>query len=248
VHLYGQCAEMSQISAVAKAHGLFVIEDAAQAIGAQYQGKAAGTMSDIGCFSFFPSKNLGAFGDAGLVTTQNPELYQRLKMLRVHGAREKYYHDSIGGNFRIDALQAAVLRVKLRYLEGWSEGRQKNARRYRELFAERGCAASGALVEPGKIALPLEAQQRRHIYNQFVVRAANRDKLLKHLRDCQIGCEVYYPVPLHLQQCFTSCGYAQGSLPVSEAAADETLAIPVYPELKEEQLRIVVDAVCAGLG
>jgi dTDP-4-amino-4,6-dideoxygalactose transaminase len=224
VHLYGQCAEMDQINAVASKHGLKVIEDAAQALGSEYHSKRAGGLGDVGCFSFFPSKNLGAFGDAGLVTTNDSELYEQLKLLRVHGGKEKYYHDFIGGNFRIDALQAAVLRVKLKHLDSWTRGRQHNAERYRQLLTD------------STVTLPSESKNRRHIYNQFVIRTENRDPLLKQLREAQIGCEIYYPVPLHLQKCFSYLEYSMGDLPQSEIAAKETLALPIFPELREDEL------------
>lgn len=249
VHLYGQCAEMGPILEIAKRRGLLVIEDAAQAIGSEYQGRRAGSIGDIGCFSFFPSKNLGGFGDGGLVTTNDERLYERLKMLRVHGGRKKYYHDEVGGNFRLDALQAAVLRVKLRYLDGWSERRKANAESYRRLFAARGILCSGAgcsQPKAGTICAPAELAERRHIYNQFVIRSAKRDALWETLRSRKIGAEVYYPVPLHLQTCFAYLGGKAGDLPESERAAAETLALPIFPELTALQLEAVADAVALG--
>jgi dTDP-4-amino-4,6-dideoxygalactose transaminase len=234
VHLYGQMAEMDPIMEVARRRNLIVIEDAAQAIGSEYKGRRAGSIGDFGCFSFFPSKNLGAFGDGGLVTALDEALAARVRQLRNHGDGPKYYHKFIGGNFRLDALQAAVLRVKLPYLDQWTEGRQRNAGRYRALFA----AADLPVVE-----LPPESPERRHIYNQFVIRVPRRDDLITHLRELQIGCEVYYPVPLHLQECFAYLGYKIGDFPASEAAANETLALPIYPELTEAQQATVVEAV-----
>ncbi|NCC37396.1 MAG: DegT/DnrJ/EryC1/StrS family aminotransferase, partial [Chloroflexia bacterium] len=223
VHLFGQMADMEPIMGIAEYHGLYVIEDAAQAIGAEYRGRRAGSIGHMGCFSFFPSKNLGGFGDGGMVTTNDPKLAERIRLLRGHGAHPKYYHRLIGGNFRLDALQAAVLRVKLKYLDGWTAARQHNAERYRQLFS-----AAGA-----NIGLPQDAGYGRHIYNQFVIRSTRRDELMAHLKAHQIGCEIYYPIPLHIQECFASLGYEVGSFPASEDAAEEVLAIPVYPELGE---------------
>ena len=235
VHLYGQCADMDPILDLAREYRLTVIEDAAQAIGAVYRGRKAGSMGAYGCFSFFPSKNLGAFGDGGMVTTGTDADVQLLTDLRNHGARPKYMHRIIGGNFRLDALQAAVLGVKLTHLDAWTEGRQRNAARYRRLFEDRG------LLE--EIGLP-EAREERHIYNQFVIRVPEkRDDLRAHLAEAEIGTEVYYPVPLHLQECFQYLGYGDGDFPESERAARETLALPIYPELTDEQLVMVVDAI-----
>jgi dTDP-4-amino-4,6-dideoxygalactose transaminase len=240
VHLYGQVAHMDPIMEIARRHRLYVIEDAAQAIGAEYRGRRAGSIGDFGCFSFFPSKNLGGFGDGGMITAQDPELAHRARLLRNHGAEPKYYHKVVGGNFRLDALQAAVLRVKLKYLDGWTAGRQRNAARYRALFAERNLAGTGGVV------LPVEEPQRRHIYNQFVIRTAQRDAVIAAFKARQIGHEIYYPVPLHRQECFAELGYAEGSLPESEAAATETLALPIYGELTEDMQATVVDAVAAA--
>jgi dTDP-4-amino-4,6-dideoxygalactose transaminase len=234
VHLYGQMAEMDPIMDIARRHNLIVIEDAAQAIGSEYHGHRAGSMGDFGCFSFFPSKNLGGFGDGGLVTALDEALAARVRQLRNHGDGPKYYHKFVGGNFRLDALQAAVLRVKLPYLDQWTEGRQRNAARYRALFASADLQTVG---------LPTESPERRHIYNQFVIRVSRRDELIAHLRERQIGCEVYYPVPLHLQECFAYLGHKTGDFPACEAAANETLALPIYPELTEAQQATVVDAV-----
>jgi dTDP-4-amino-4,6-dideoxygalactose transaminase len=234
VHLYGQSADMDPLMAIARGHRLKVIEDAAQAIGTEYsKGVRAGTIGDVGCFSFFPSKNLGAFGDAGLCTTNDPELAERLRVLRVHGGKPKYFHALIGGNFRIDELQAAVLRVKLKYLDGWTQGRQRNAAYYDEAFAGLG----------EKLRTPLAVAGYRHIFNQYVVRAQNRDALKARLAERGIGSEIYYPVPLHLQQCFAYLNYRAGDFPQSERAAAETLALPVYPELTQAQLAHVAATV-----
>jgi dTDP-4-amino-4,6-dideoxygalactose transaminase len=233
VHLYGQSADMDPLMNIAGEYRLKVIEDAAQAIGTTYKnGIHAGTFGDVGCFSFFPSKNLGAFGDAGLCTTNQPELAERMRVLRVHGGKPKYYHALIGGNFRIDELQAAVLRVKLKYLDGWTEGRQRNAAYYDKAFAAAGLGS--------KLRTPLAMPGYRHIFNQYVVRVQNREALRARLTERGIGTEIYYPVPLHVQQCFAYLGYRAGDFPHSELAATETLALPIYPELAEAQLAHVV--------
>jgi dTDP-4-amino-4,6-dideoxygalactose transaminase len=237
VHLYGQCADMDELLEIAARRGLTVIEDAAQAIGSEYRGRRAGSMGRYGCFSFFPSKNLGAAGDGGMVVTGDAAAAEKLRMLRNHGMSPKYYHAILGGNFRFDTLQAAVVNVKFPHLDAWSAGRQANAARYRRLFGEAGLA-QGDLVR-----LPGEAPQRRHIYNQFVIRAERRDELLAHLKQCDVGTEIYYPVPLHLQKCFAYCGGRAGDYPVSEAAAKETLALPIYPELSDEQAAYAVDCI-----
>lgn len=237
VHLYGQMADMEPVMAVAERHGLAVIEDAAQAIGAEYRGRRAGSIGHLGCFSFFPSKNLGGIGDGGMVTTNDAALADRVKLLRGHGARPKYHHKVVGGNFRLDAIQAAVLRVKLGYLDQWTAGRQRNAQSYRRLFAESGLAGEGL------VSLPVDAGYGRHIYNQFVIRSERRDELAHHLKQAQIGTEVYYPVPMHLQECFADLGLSVGAFPQSEAAARETLALPIYPELTEGMLARVVDEI-----
>lgn len=230
VHLYGQMAEMDPIMEIANRHNLYVIEDAAQAIGAEYKGQRAGSIGHLGCFSFFPSKNLGGIGDGGMVVTNDAELADKVKLLRGHGARPKYYHQVVGGNFRLDAVQAAVLRVKLKYLDQWTMGRRRNAARYRQLFAEAGTS----------VELPHDASYGRHIYNQFVIRTDRRDVLMAHLKARQIGIEVYYPVPMHLQRCFMVLGYRIGDFPNSESAAQETLALPIYPELNHSHLQAVV--------
>jgi len=234
VHLYGQCADMEPIKKIAEDWNLLIIEDAAQAIGAEYEGRRAGSFGEFGCFSFFPSKNLGAFGDGGIVTTGSKDLYEKMKVLRAHGSKPKYYHKLIGGNFRLDALQAAIVSVKLPYLDQWSTSRRENAQIYRRLFAAAGL---------DRIHMPLE-RESRHIYNQFVIQVPEkRDGLRRHLLENQIGTEVYYPVPLHLQECFAFLGYRKGDFPISEAAADHTLALPIYPELTDDQLAYVVDKI-----
>jgi dTDP-4-amino-4,6-dideoxygalactose transaminase len=234
VHLYGQMADMTALMKVAGERGIPVVEDACQAIGAQQQGRQAGSIGVAGCFSFFPSKNLGAFGDAGLVTTNDARLGHELKLLRNHGAEPKYFHKRIGGNFRLDALQAAVLRVKLPHLDGWTEARRANARRYDTLFAEAGLAP--------KVTLPRETPGYRHIFNQYIVRVPNRDRVRAHLAEHGIGTEIYYPVPFHLQECFASLGHRRGDFPHAEQAADSTLALPIYGELTLEQQQAVVSA------
>lgn len=247
VHLYGQMADMNLIMDLARRHRLYVIEDAAQAIGAEYHTRRAGSIGHFGCFSFFPSKNLGGVGDGGMVTTQDPQLADRLCLLRNHGHRPKYYNKLIGGNFRLDAIQAAVLRVKLRYLDQWTRARQRNAATYRRLFAEAGSVIAGlearARFPEQGILLPVEIAGRQHIYNQFVIRSARRDALLAYLRDRGVGAEIYYPVPLHLQECFVEWGYKKGDFPVSECAAAQTFALPIYPELTETMQRVVVNTI-----
>jgi dTDP-4-amino-4,6-dideoxygalactose transaminase len=237
VHLFGQSAELDPILEAARQRGIAVIEDAAQAIGARYKGRAVGSIGRAGCFSFFPSKNLGAFGDGGLVTTNDAALADTVRLLRGHGMRPKYYHHAVGGNFRLDALQAAVLRVKARHLAGWTAARQGNAARYRALL--------GTAAAAGHLVLPAEAPDRVHIYNQFVVRARDRDGLRRHLADVGIGTEIYYPLPFHLQPCFADLGYAPGAFPVAEAAAAQSLALPIYGELTEPQQQAVAAAIDA---
>jgi len=233
VHLFGQLANMNEIMKIAREFDLRVVEDAAQAIGAETaDGARAGSIGDIGCFSFFPSKNLGAFGDAGMCVTNDAELAERLRVLRVHGGKPKYYHSLIGGNFRIDAIQAAILSVKLKYLDGWTGRRQDNASKYDEMFA--------SLVS--KVSTPPNGGGIRHIYNQYTLRVPRRDELREFLIEKGIGAEIYYPVPLHLQECFANLGYRNGSFPESEAAAGEVISVPIYPELSDSQLRTVVDA------
>jgi dTDP-4-amino-4,6-dideoxygalactose transaminase len=236
VHLFGQCAELDPILEVAKRCGLVVIEDAAQAIGAEYKGSRAGSLGDYGCFSFFPSKNLGCAGDGGMVVTQDAERAEKLRVLRAHGSKPKYYHALIGGNFRLDALQAAIVNTKLQHLDNWTAGRQANARRYRELFQEHGLTNS-------TVQLPCEISDGRHIYNQFVIRVPERDRLRVYLKERGVATETYYPVPLHSQACFAHLGYKTGDFPESEKAAEVTLALPIYAELTDTQVRYVVDCV-----
>jgi dTDP-4-amino-4,6-dideoxygalactose transaminase len=233
VHLYGQCADMPALMAISRRFDLPVIEDAAQAIGSEIAGgQRAGSFGHVGCFSFFPSKNLGAFGDAGLCTAQDAELAEVLRVMRVHGGKPKYYHAVIGGNFRIDELQSAVLCVKLRYLDGWTAARQRNAALYDRLFAAAGLGNA--------VATPVVLPGYRHIYNQYVIRAQERDRLRKHLADAGVGTEIYYPVPLHRQRCFEYLGIDAGTCPESDQAAAESLALPVFPELTQEQIEYVV--------
>jgi dTDP-4-amino-4,6-dideoxygalactose transaminase len=236
VHLYGQMADMTPLMALAREFGLKVIEDAAQAIGAaDAEGRRACSIGDIGCLSFFPTKNLGAFGDAGMCVTNDAALAAKLAMLRVHGMEPTYFHQLVGGNFRLDELQAAVLVIKLKHLDAWTRGRQENACFYFGAFERAGLKST--------ITLPAAMPGIRHIYNQFIIRAPKRDALRAHLSAAGVGSEVYYPVPLHRQQCFASLGYAEGAFPESERAAAETLALPIYPELSREQLQYVVDMI-----
>jgi len=237
VHLYGLAADLDPIMAAADRAGVPVIEDAAQAIGATYKSRPLGGIGALGCFSFFPSKNLGAFGDAGLLTTNDDALAKQARLLRTHGMQPRYYHHVVGANFRMDALQAAVLRVKAPHLDSWTDGRRRNAATYRALFREAGL--------DGVIALPVEPSDRRHIYNQFVIRTPERDALKRHLDEQGIGNEIYYPVPFHLQPCFADLGYSRGAFPHAERAAAETLAIPIYGELTDAQQRTVVSAIAA---
>ena len=243
VHLYGQCADMNRINAIAAKHNLTVIEDAAQAVGASYEGKKAGSLSPYGCFSFFPSKNLGAFGDAGAVTTSDRAIFDRMVDYRVHGMRPKYYHHHVGGNFRIDALQAAILHIKLRHLDAWAEGRRRNAKIYEELFAE---ARLG-----DRVLLPKELPGRHHVFNQFIIRFADgsetRAHVMAHLKSAGIGCEIYYPLTLPQQKCFQHLPGSRDPYPKSDTAAAQTLAIPIYPELTREQLAEVVREIKRGL-
>ncbi|HEV2665960.1 MAG TPA: DegT/DnrJ/EryC1/StrS family aminotransferase [Blastocatellia bacterium] len=234
VHLFGQCAEMEAIREVAERHSLPVIEDAAQAIGAEYHKQRAGAMGAVGCFSFFPSKNLGGAGEGGLMTTDDDNLAEKLRLLRVHGMRPKYHHQVVGVNSRLDALQAAVLRVKLKYLDQWSDARRRNAEHYDRLFAEAG-------VE--EVVTPAVRPNRRHIFNQYTIRCSRRDELMDFLKRRGVGSEIYYPTPLHLQECFAYLGYKPGDLPVTERTSRECLSLPIYPELTEEMRWYVVDTV-----
>jgi dTDP-4-amino-4,6-dideoxygalactose transaminase len=234
VHLFGRCADLDEVLDVARARGIALVEDAAQAIGAFDQGgRRAGSISALGCFSFFPSKNLGGFGDGGMVVTSDSALADRVRLLRTHGAARKYHHAMVGGNFRLDALQAAILRVKLPYLDAWTNARRANAERYRALFKEAGLVGQASLPDhvPG------------HVYNQFVIRIAERDRLRPFLAERGIGTEVYYPAPLHLQECLSTLGHAPGSFPEAERAARDTLALPIFAELTEAQQRHVVSQI-----
>ncbi|GJL66099.1 MAG: glutamine--scyllo-inositol aminotransferase [Nitrospirales bacterium] len=235
VHLFGQCAEMEKISYLAAEHGVPVIEDACQAIGAARNGVRAGGLGTTGCFSFFPSKNLGGFGDGGLVTTHDAKIADRLRTLRVHGSRSDYHHHAIGMNSRLDALQAAVLNVKLAYLDQWTEKRRANAQTYERLFGEAG------LLDV--ITLPVTDSANYHVYNQYTIRTPKRDQLSAHLTEQGIGNKIYYPVPLHLQECYQPLGYEKGQLPVSEQAAQEVLSLPIYSELTTQQIEYVVQTI-----
>ncbi len=244
VHLFGQLADMDAVMAIAARRGVPVIEDAAQAVGAAWKGKRAGAWSAMGCLSFFPSKNLGAFGDAGAVVLNDPDLAKRIRLLRVQGQEPKYFSRILGGNFRLDALQAAVLRAKLPHLDAWTEARQRNAATYRRLFAAEGVDLRATRPTASvPITLPTESAGARHIYNQFCIRSTRRDALRAFLQARGIGSEVYYPQPMHLQACFGSWGYTLGQFPEAEAAAGESLALPIYPELTEPLQREVVAAV-----
>ena len=233
VHLYGQCADMTAINQIARGRGIPVVEDAAQAIGAEEKGVRAGSMGEIGCFSFYPSKNLGGMGDGGFVTTNDDALAKKLQALRVHGAEERYYHKYVGVNSRLDGFQGAVLRVKLPHLDNWTEARRANAQRYRQLFTDAGITE--------QLVVPYERPDSRHIYNQYVVRVpGRRDELRAHLTEHGVGTDIYYPVPLHMQECFAYLGYKAGDMPESEKAANETLALPIFPEMTTEQQDHVV--------
>jgi dTDP-4-amino-4,6-dideoxygalactose transaminase len=235
VHLYGQCAEMEPILYLARKFELPVIEDACQAIGAQYRGRAAGTIGNIGCFSFYPTKNLGAYGDGGLMTTDDDQIAERLRLLRGHGMQPRYHHKLIGINSRLDSMQAAILNVKLPHLEAWTRARGEHAARYDQWFREAGLDEH--------VRLPTVRPQRRHVWNQYVVHVSGgrRDALREHLATRKIGTEIYYPIPLHRQECFQYLGYRAGSLPVTEQAARETMALPIFPELTPAEQRLVVD-------
>ncbi len=249
VHLAGQVADMDPIMKLAKRYGLYVIEDACQAIGADYKGRRAGSIGDIGCFSFFPSKNLGGYGDSGLITCNNAELAEKCSLLRNHGMRPKYHNRLIGGNFRMDAIQAAVLRVKFRHLEDWTETRRQHAGLYEKLFTQHEINVK--LVEfdlkPG-IVLPVETSVGRHIYHLYMIRTKYRDELSSYLKNHGIANEIYYPIPLHLQECFKEMGYTPGDYPHSESASKETLALPIYPELTEDMLVRIVGTIAEFFG
>jgi dTDP-4-amino-4,6-dideoxygalactose transaminase len=251
VHLYGQSADMRTVLDVAKAHRLIVIEDAAQAIGAEFDGRRCGSLGEYGCFSFFPSKNLGAGGDAGMVVTNDAGRAEKLAVLRAHGSKPKYYHRVVGGNFRLDALQAAIVSSKLKHLDGWTEGRRRNADRYNRLFQDSGLSVCDSREWANRrrhdgrmpdIVLPA-ATTDRHVFNQYVIRVPARDDLRTTLQSKGIGTEVYYPVPMHMQECFASLRHRAGDFPESEAAASQTLALPIYPELTNEQACYVVESI-----
>ncbi len=235
VHLYGQTADMGAIKTLSRKYGVKLVEDAAQAIGATYKDRPAGSMSDLSCLSFYPSKNLGGFGDGGMVTTNNKRLASKVKMLRVHGCHDRYFHKYVGINSRLDELQAAVLRIKLKRLKEWTKDRKVNAARYDELFNKTGLGE--------KVITPYKEKDSGHVYNQYVLRVKNRDKLREFLSKKDIGTGVYYPLPLHLQECFKGLGYKQGDMPVSEKAAKETIALPIYPELSIAKQKYVVNTV-----
>lgn len=252
VHLYGQSADMDPLMEIANKHNLKVIEDAAQAIGTQYKnGVKAGNIGHIGCFSFYPSKNLGCFGDGGLVTTNDTELAEKLKILRVHGGKPKYYHKVIGGNFRLDAIQAAVLNVKLPHLDSWTKKRQENAEKYTSYFKKYELAKEEGKTDfdkDSKVLLPEPVYKSfnlkyYHIYNQYVIRVQKRDDLRKYLTENEVGTEIYYPVPFHMQECFSYLGYKKGDFPVSEFCAETSLALPIYPELTDEQIEFTVKTI-----
>lgn len=247
VHLFGQMADMEAISAYAKEHSLAVIEDAAQALGAKWNGQPACSWSAIAATSFYPTKNLGGFGDGGACFTPDTTLAERLKVLRNHGMTPKYYHPYVGLCSRLDVMQGVLLRIKLPHLDGYAAGRRGTAARYRERFAAKGLAAPWAdFTADGKqIVLPEARPEAEHVYNQYVIRAPRRDELVAHLREHKIGCEIYYPLPLHLQECFADLGYQEGDFPVAEAAAKQTLALPSFGELTDAEVDEVVEAVAA---
>jgi dTDP-4-amino-4,6-dideoxygalactose transaminase len=244
VHLFGQCADMDPLLEIAKEKRLFVIEDAAQALGAEYkpkvgsEGRRAGQIGDLGCFSFYPTKNLGAFGDAGMVVTDNPLLAEKVRLLRVHGSQPKYFHKAIGVNSRLDTIQAAILLVKFKYLEKWTAERQRKAERYQQLFEDLLSSVKG-------FKLPTVQYQSRHIFHQYVIRVPERDRLKQFLAEEGIGTDIYYPVPLHLQECYSFLNYRRGDLPVSEKVSEEVLALPIYPELTEDQQSVIVNRIKA---
>jgi dTDP-4-amino-4,6-dideoxygalactose transaminase len=241
VHLYGQCADMTAFMRLGAEYKLAVIEDAAQAVGASWEGKRAGSMGSAATFSFYPTKNLSAFGDAGALTTDDPVLAEHVSRLRDHGSRRRYYHEEIGANSRLDAIQAAVLRVKMPYLQQWNSERRDRAAAYDQMFADAGLTNAGASSAP--ITLLKTRPEAHHIYHQYVIRVKRRDQLKAFLADRGIGTQIYYPVPLHLQECFAYVGYAAGDLPETEAAAAEVLALPMFAELREEEQQYVVEMI-----
>lgn len=252
VHLYGQSADMDPIMEIAKKHNLKVVEDGAQAISVQYKdGKSVGTIGDVGCYSFFPSKNLGCFGDGGMTVTMDENVAEMLKVKRVHGGKPKYYHSLIGGNFRLDAIQAGVLSVKLPHLDDWSQKRRDNAELYTKLFTEAGLAEEEGKIafdENNKVLLPKPiyketGHKNYHIYNQYVIRVENRDELLAYLRENSIGCEIYYPVSFHQQECFQYLPSSKDEYPNADFAALHSIALPIYPELAKEQIEFVVKTI-----
>lgn len=242
VHLFGQCADLTRLTAIAETHNLYVIEDAAQSLGAEWNGRRCGTLGQVACFSFYPSKNVGTLGDAGMVTTNDDRLAKKLIALRNHGSEVKYYHKYIGWNARIDAIHAAILRVKLPYVENWLSGRREAAARYDRMIAEGGLT--------GFVHRPIAVPTARHTYNQYVIRVAarHRDRLVQHLKADGIGCDIYYPLSLHQQECLKPFGYAEGDFPVSEEAARTVLALPIFPEITDEQQLRVVDSIAAYAG
>ncbi len=246
IHLYGQCADFTAFARIAKERGLKLIEDAAQAWGAEWNGMKAGTLADAAAFSFYPTKNLSAAGDAGMVTTNSDEIAERARMLRQHGMRRRYYHDELGWNARMDGFQGAILTVKLKYIDGWNQLRRTVARRYHALFHAAGLVEAGPYPIHG-IVLPQEVHGTHHVWHQYVIRTARRDDLRAFLTERKIGTEVYYPVPLHLQVALQSLGYAEGSFPEAERAAREVLALPIFPELREDEQQIVVSAIAEFL-
>jgi len=252
VHLYGQSADMHPIMEIANKYNLKVVEDGAQAIGVEYKdGKKVGTFGDAGCFSFFPSKNLGGYGDGGMITTNDDGLAERIRIMRVHGGAPKYHHKVIGGNFRLDALQAAVLRVKLPHLDSWSEKRRKNAVIYKKYFVEYGLNSGDNTLEysdENKVLLPEAIYENvelnnYHIFNQHIIRVQKRDELIDYLRSKNIGCEIYYPVPFHKQECFSNLNFDKNDFPNADTAAAETIALPIFPELTKEQIKYVVEMI-----
>ena len=246
VHLYGQTADWTSFARIKKEHGVKLIEDAAQAGGAEWQGVKAGALGDAAAFSFYPTKNLSAAGDAGMVTTNSDEIAERARMLRQHGMRRRYYHDEIGWNTRMDGFQGAILQVKLKYIDGWNQARRTVAERYHALFAAAGVAEAGPYPVHG-IVLPHEVAGSRHAWHQYIIRSARRDELRAFLNSRKIGSEIYYPVPLHLQEALKGLGYAEGSFPEAERAAKEVLALPIFAELREDEQETVVDAIAEFL-
>jgi dTDP-4-amino-4,6-dideoxygalactose transaminase len=236
VHLYGQMAEMDSIMEITRAHGLFVIEDACQAHGAEYRGRRAGSIGDAGCFSFYPGKNLGAYGEAGAVVTNNPELAEKMRMFRDHGQKKKYYHSMVGWNGRMDGLQGAVLSVKLKHLPAWNEERRKNAQLYNELLSDLN-----------SVTTPFEAPAARHIYHIYAIRVRSRDALIRILAEKDIHCGIHYPIPIHLQDAYRFLGYEKGGLPVTERCTNELASLPMFPELSREQIERVCDEIKAFL-